>query len=437
MPDDELVVSYRWVVLGIGLFAMTAGAAYAQGLASITPALRAHYGIQLGTIGVLLGAVSLGITPAVLPWGLAADRWGERPVMAVGMLSAAASLVLLAQQRHLAAVVGLLVAGGAASASVNAASGRAVMQWFPAKGRGLAMAIRQTSSPLGAGLAAVVLPPFARAYGVPAVYYLLAAFCTSSAIAVLLFMRPAPPAQPAVPKATPHPIDSPDPTRATSPSEASRPTRASRPRSVLRDRRLWIVSFAAGLLVVPQFALTALLVEYLTTAQAVTVSAAALVLAVAQAGGAVARLVNGAWTDRTTERIGPLAIVAGLIAAGCAAVVATAGAPTPAVIIVIVLAATLAISWNGMANLVAAELAGPEQTGAAIGLENTLAFLAAAATPPVLAVIITHTSWTVGHVIPGVASVIACILLIRVRRQIRIAGNQAELPTSAVARSGQ
>lgn len=419
MPDDELVVSYRWVVLGIGLFAMTAGAAYAQGLASITPALRTHYGIQLGTIGVLLGAVSLGITPAVLPWGLAADRWGERPVMAVGMLSAAASLVLLAQQRHLTAVVALLVAGGAASASVNAASGRAVMQWFPAKGRGLAMAIRQTSSPLGAGLAAVVLPPFARAHGVPAVYYLLAAFCTSSAIAVLLFMRPAPAT---APKATPHP------TTATSPSGASRP------RSVLRDRRLWIVSFAAGLLVVPQFALTALLVEYLTTAQAVTVSAAALVLAVAQAGGALARLVNGAWTDRTTERIGPLAIVAGLIAAGCAAVVATAGAPTHAVIVVIVLAATLAISWNGMANLVAAELAGPEQTGAAIGLENTLAFLAAAATPPVLAVIITHTSWTIGHVIPGVASLIACVLLVRLRQQIR---DTAELPTSAVARSGQ
>lgn len=416
MPDDEQVVPYRWVVLGIGLFAMTAGAAYAQGLASITPALRTHYGIQLGTIGVLLGAVSLGITPAVLPWGLAADRWGERPVMAVGMLSAATSLVLLAQQRHLTAVVALLVAGGAASASVNAASGRAVMQWFPAKGRGLAMAIRQTSSPLGAGLAAVVLPPFARAHGVPAVYYLLAAFCTASAIAVLLFMRPAPPA------AIPRPIT----TTTTS--------RANKPRSILRDRRLWTVSFAAGLLVVPQFALTALLVEYLTTAQAVTVSAAALVLAVAQAGGAVARLVNGAWTDRTTERIGPLAIVAALIATGCAAVVATAGAPTPAVIIVIVLAATLAISWNGMANLVAAELAGPEQAGAAIGLENTLAFLAAAATPPVLAVIITHTSWTVGHVIPGVTSLVACILLVRLRRQIR---DTAELPTSAVARSGQ
>ncbi|MFC0627303.1 MFS transporter [Kribbella deserti] len=436
MSDDEQRgASYRWVVLLTGLFAMTAGAAYAQGLASITPALRAHYGIGLSTIGVLLGAVSLGITPAVLPWGLAADRWGERPVMAVGMLSGAASLLLLARQESIAAVLALLVAGGAASASVNAASGRAVMQWFPAKGRGLAMAIRQTSSPLGAGLAALVLPPVARAYGVPAVYHLLAAFCTVAAIVVLAFMRPFVPSAPVMPSAAPkvaHKVAHKAALKAA--LKAAKASTTGKPRSILTDRRLWIVSLAAGLLVVPQFALTALLVEYLTTAQAVAVSSAALVLAIAQAGGAVARLVNGAWTDRTAERIGPLAIVAGLISAGCAAVVLTAGAPTPVVLVVIVLAATLAISWNGMANLVAAELAGPEQTGAAIGLENTAAFLAAAATPPVLAVIIEHSSWTVGHLIPGVASLIACALLVRVRRDIRQA---AELPTSAVARSGQ
>lgn len=408
MSDQRGASSYRWVVLGVGLVAMTAGASYAQGLASITPALRAHYGIELGTIGVMLGAVSLGITPAVLPWGLAADRWGERPVMAAGMLGGAATLVVLAQQRSVVAVVVLLVIGGAASASVNAASGRAVMQWFPARGRGTAMAIRQTSSPLGAGLAAVVLPPTARAYGVPAVYLLLAAFCAVSAIAALALMRPAP----------------------TNPvSRAPMPVAARGP-SILRDGRLWVVSGAAGLLVVPQFALTALLVEYLTAEHAMTIGGAALVLAIAQGGGAVARLVNGFWSDRAGDRIGPLAIVAGLIAVGCLAVIVTDRAPLPVVLVTVVLAATLAISWNGLANLVAAELAGPTQTGAALGLENTAAFLAAAVTPPVLAVIIQHTSWSVGHAIPAVAALVACVLVVRLR-------TSAELRNAATARSGQ
>lgn len=387
--------SYRWVVLGVGLFAMTAGAASAQGLASITPALREHYGIQLGTVGVLLGAVSLGIVPAVLPWGLAADRWGERPVMATGMLASAATMTLLSRQKNLATVVVLLVVAGVASASVNAASGRAVMQWFPAEGRGTAMAIRQTSSPLGAGLAAVALPSTAHAYGIPAVYLLLGGFCALAAVAVLGFMRAAPGREPG--------------THAPSGARPKQP-------SVLRDRRLWVVCAAAGLLVVPQFALTALLVEYLSTRQAMTVSAAAAVLAVAQGCGALARLFNGAWSDRAGDRLGPLAIVAAVTALGCAAVVATSGAPVPVVVTVVLIAATAAISWNGLANLVAAELAGADRTGAALGLENTVAFLSAAITPPVLAAIVQHSSWSIGHAIPAAASAIACSLLFRLRR---------------------
>jgi sugar phosphate permease len=386
-------------VLGVGLFAMAAGAAAAQGLASITPALREHYGIQLGTVGVLLGAVSLGIVPAVLPWGLAADRWGERPVMAIGMLSAAAVLTLLSQQKHLVAVVVLLVASGAASASVNAASGRAVMQWFPAKGRGMAMAIRQTSSPLGAGLAALVLPSIAHLYGVPAVYLFLAGFCALGAVAVLLFMRSA---------STKTPV-------ATVEKPAS-----SRP-SVLRDRRLWVICAVAGLLVVPQFALTSLLVEYLHTRHQLTVAGAAAVLAVAQGCGAAARLVNGAWSDHVGDRLGPLAKVAALTGLGCVAVVATGRAPLPVIVVVVVIAATFAISWNGLANLVAAELAGADQAGAALGLENTTAFLAAAVTPPVLAVIVQQSSWSVGHAIPAVASAVACLLMVRLIRSVRLA----------------
>lgn len=398
--------SYRWVVLCVGLFAMTAGAAAAQGLASITPALREYYGIELGTIGVLLGAVSLGIVPAVLPWGLAADRWGERPVMALGMLSASAVLVLLAYQKDLVAVIALLVLGGATSASVNAASGRAVMQWFPAEGRGMAMAIRQTSSPLGAGLAALALPGIARAYGVPVVYLSLAGFCAAGAVTVLLFMRPAPHAPAAAVVHGPRP-------------------------SVLLDRRLWVICAVAGLLVVPQFALTALLVEYLHGRQGMTVAGAAVVLAVAQGSGAVARLVNGAWSDRVGDRLGPLAKIAGLTAVGCAAVAATGWAPLPVVVAVVVIAATFAISWNGLANLVAAELAGPERAGAALGLENTVAFLAAATTPPVLAIIIEHTSWPVGHTIPAALSAIACLLmaqLIRTTRRSTAAGLPRRVP---------
>jgi sugar phosphate permease len=88
-------------------------------------------------------------------------------------------------------------------------------------------------------------------------------------------------------------------------------------------------------------------------------------------------------------------------------------------VVVVVIAATFAISWNGLANLVAAEPAGADQAGAALGLENTTAFLAAAVTPPVLAVIIQQSSWSVGHAIPAVASAAACLLMVRLIRSVR------------------
>ena len=48
----------------------------------------------------------------------------------------------------------LLVFAGGAGASVNAASGRAVMSWFEPSQRGLALGIRQTALPLGGAAAA-------------------------------------------------------------------------------------------------------------------------------------------------------------------------------------------------------------------------------------------------------------------------------------------
>ena len=52
----------------------------------------------------------------------------------------------------------LLVLAGALGASVNAASGRAVMGWFHARERGLALGIRQTAIPIGGAAAAAGLP---------------------------------------------------------------------------------------------------------------------------------------------------------------------------------------------------------------------------------------------------------------------------------------
>ena len=179
----------RWVVLAVGTAAQAATAMYFLGLAAVTPALRDHFGLSLAGAGTMIGAISVGLVATLILWGSATDRFGERPVMAVGLAGSAGGLGLAAAFTDPLAAGALLVLAGASGASVNAASGRAVLTWFPAQRRGLAMAVRQTSVPVGTALAAIALPPVAAAGGVPAVFLTLAGACLVAALAVAVWIR--------------------------------------------------------------------------------------------------------------------------------------------------------------------------------------------------------------------------------------------------------
>ena len=122
--------------------------------------------------------MGLGVALFELPWGMLADRWGDRPVLLGGLGATAAALawmsVFAAPVHGAAPALWLLALGlllvGVMGGSVNGASGRAVMAWFDEGERGLAMSIRQTAVPLGGGLGALVLPWLASQVGFAAVF---------------------------------------------------------------------------------------------------------------------------------------------------------------------------------------------------------------------------------------------------------------------------
>ena len=150
----------RWLMLALGTAAQTAACAFVYGIPYLADTLRKQEHLSLTEVGLLVAAPTTGLVLALYLWGAAADRWGERVVIACGLGLAAGSLALAAWAAHGMLALGLLlVLAGAAGASVYSASGRLVMGWFDAKERGLAMGIRQTSTPLGMGLAALAMPP--------------------------------------------------------------------------------------------------------------------------------------------------------------------------------------------------------------------------------------------------------------------------------------
>src|SRR5581483_5998247 len=152
---------YRWVVLGAGTLAQASFSVSSVGLPALGPTLKSGYGLTLTETGVVLAAIGIGMLFTLLPWGLIADRVDERWVIASGLTAASALLVVASTTHGFATVTASLVGVGALGASVSAASGRAIMAWFPPTELGLALGIRQTAIPIGGALGAGLLPVLA------------------------------------------------------------------------------------------------------------------------------------------------------------------------------------------------------------------------------------------------------------------------------------
>lgn len=375
--------SYRWVVLGSGVFAQAASAAVLQGLPGLAPQLRAEYGLGLTGLGVLLGSVTVGLLSTLVLWGVLADRYGERRVMTAGLLVAAGCLVGASGTATVLPLIAFLVVAGAAGASVNAASGRAVIGWFGPGERGLAMGVRQTALPLGAGLAAAGLPPVAGAHGLDAAFVVLAVSCLAGAAVVVLLVREAP----------------------------QQPVRVPGGVVPFRDPQIRRLAAVSLLLVVPQFTVVAFLVVYLVDEHAVAPAVAALLLAAVQLAGGAGRIVAGLVSDRVGSRLGPLRLVSAAIAGLFGLVAALEAAGAAAVVPLLLVTGATAICWNGLAFTAVGEQAGPGRAGTALGLQNTAVALGAALTAPVLGAVVDATAWAVGFGLAAVAAVGALSLL--------------------------
>ena len=390
----------RWVILAIGVLAQSSASAFIYGVPFLVPTLRDALGLSLAQAGVYVAAPIVGMLCTLIAWGAAADHWGERVVMTSGIAVAALGIGALVEvAQHVAhpptaLLLVLLAVGGAGGASVNAASGRMVMGWFPTTERGLAMGIRQTSQPLGVGIAGLTLPTLANHLGSLPAMVLPGGLCLLSAILVAAF--------------------APDPPR------APRKAGEARPRSPYHTPLLMRVHASSALLVVPQFAVAAFTYEYLVHQRHWSITVAGTFAAVAQLAGAGGRIGSGAWSDRVRSRLRPmrqLAIAAALVLLAFA-LGAAVSAPWLAWLAPTALAfgAIITVADNGLGYTSTAEIAGPAWSGRALGVQNTGQNLFSALAPVVLGAVIGHSNYAVGFTVAAIAPLLA-IAVIPVRSE--------------------
>lgn len=343
-----------WHVLGLAVLAQAGFSVLEQGIPMLSGFIKADLDLSAAGLGLAVSAFFGGKIVGSYWAGVAADLVGERHVLVAGGIATGLT-AMLAVLMPVPIVFVLLAFAGAASATSTPAGGRLVLVAFPPGRRGLALGIRQTAVPAGGFVASFLLPGVASAHGWR-VAVGLGGLITVAAVLPLL-LAPA----------------------------GGSPRDRRRSRLSVRDREIVLLTIWSSLLVTGQFAILTFLPLELHESGGWSLTAAALVVGVAQLAGIVGRIAWGAVSDRLVERGRHSVLVtltAGSLGATIVLLLLPPRAPVAAVLGVAALTGVTLIGYQGVWMAMLAESAGPARVGAATGFALTFTVTAITISPP-------------------------------------------------------
>ena len=353
----------RWPILALVTVAHGLGALSVLAVAPLSPFLLDALHLSRAQVGWFLPAVYLGGVLMSLPAGWLTDRLGVRATLGLGQLVIGGGVILAALGSSLAVCLACLVLAGFGFSVLNPASGKAVVEWFPPRRRGVAMGVKQTGLTLGGLAGALALPSLALALGWRAALGAAGALSLLSAALVTVLYR-----SPAVAAVT-----------------SSAPRARLDELGVFMRRPGVLVVFVSGFaLSMAQSCVLAYLALYTRETLAVSAVAAGQFLALAQMGGTGSRLAWGAISDRLFGgRRRPGVVINALIGAGAyAALAAGAWLPAPLMIPLAIVAGAGAFGWVGLYFALVAEIGGARYAGLLTGVAVAFAWSGVLVGPP-------------------------------------------------------
>ncbi len=353
---------YRWVILAVAVLTQGGATIASQVVAPLAPLFQTDLGLTRAEVGLFSTAVFAGAWAVMLVAGSLTDRFGVRRMISLGQIAAGASMMFMAATTSFVQALGVMLLVGLTRGMVPPGVTKAVAEWFPARTRATAMGIKQTGTPLSGILAAAILPALGLAFGWRVALAALGIFVIGSGlIAAFLYRAPI-----------------------SASSEGGRkPGMRAGLRSVVKNPRLWVLAAIAVLLVINQIALTTYLALYFNESVLVSlvpdersrIVAAGGYVAICQAGGAVGRILWGVVSDRLFHgrRLAVLALI-GLLSAAMALVIGSLDPAWPVWLlgIVVFIAGTGAVGWNGVYHALVAETVPSEQVATSAGFSLTI-----------------------------------------------------------------
>jgi len=318
------------------------------GVSPLTPALVEGFQLSRLDVAFIVPCVYLPGLFFSLPAGHFADRLGVRPTFLGGLALAAAGLALASATPRFWLFLACLVIAGTGWSVVNPVLGKAIVDLFPVRERGIAMGIKQMGLTVGGVISALVLPPIAAWLG----WRVAVATCAVVIAApALTSWRPLAPLADA--------------------RSGGAPAAADDDAWWWLRRPALLVFFASGIaLGMLQSAVLAYLPLYGVQVLGWGAVAAGALVAMAQAGGAVARLALGAASDRWLGgRRLPWLVLSSLLGAVVFAAYALAPVRAPLAAFALAFVAGIgAHGWVGVYFIASAEAGGPRRSGLLSGV---------------------------------------------------------------------
>ena len=395
-------IPYPWVVVALWVLTLMPVAFTFTGMGILFPFIQADLDTNRAQLGLIASALGLGTAVTVFLVGWLADVIGVRRLNVATLVGAAVGLLLFSQIQSV--VQGILMASliGVAFASTGPGYVKAVTDWVRPKTRGLALAICQTTIPVGGIISAILLTFVAVTFSWRVAVILVGV--TTAVMSMVFFASYR------------------DKPRSYTPGDRS-DRLGNRLSLVLKNRDIWLTAFFT----ISVIGLLSVMVSYLVLFSrehfSMSAGGAAGLLIVFQISGAVGRISWVLVSDllfrgRRALSLASVGVLAGVGMAFLALI--PSDASLLAVLALMFAVGVTASGITGLHVLLISELAGPGLTGTAFGFTTMVGGVGAFGIPPIFGLIVDRTgSYSMGWWMMAGVAVIGSAMLVFVRPQPR------------------
>jgi len=188
-------LAYRWIILALGMLAYATSYFARSNYTGIAKFVSADFGLDKAALGVMGAAFFYAYAAAQMPWGVAADRWGNRAAVGAGILLTAGTIWGFSTSGSYGELKIWRALTGVAAAAAYVSMAGALSRWFGSKERGLSQGMFAGVGGAGGEIAANVLLPLLVVYAGSnwrATTRLMAIIIALVGAACLIFLRSAP-----------------------------------------------------------------------------------------------------------------------------------------------------------------------------------------------------------------------------------------------------